>query len=224
MKLLSLLNREDRIIAGSMALSLAGVGLGALLANPKAFGITTLIVISILLAGWYRTKSPRLAWLLIFGLVAGVVELLADWIHVEYLGSLVYTDYFGFRLLASPSYMPIGWWLTVVQFGYLSLRLHERWSRWITVSIVSALGMSLPPWYEEFASPAKAWYYTTGSLNISHTPVWVIFTYGNCMFVISIMALLCYRPGSWIRAVSGGILTGCGFIFSGVLWFVLLGK
>ena len=224
MKLLSLLNTEDRIIVGSMALSLAGVGIGALLTNSKAFGVTTLIVISVLLAGWYRTQNSRLGWLLIFGLVAGVVELLADWIHVKFLGSLVYTDYFGFRLLASPSYMPIGWWLTVVQFGYLSLRLNERWPRWITVSIVSALGMSLPPWYEEFASPAKAWYYTTGSLNISHTPVWVIFTYGNCMFAISIMTLLCYRQGSWMRAVSGGILTSLGFMFSGVLWFVLLGN
>lgn len=224
MKLLSLLNTEDRIIVGSMAFSLTGVGLGALLADPSAFGITTLIVISVLIVGWYRTQSPRLSWLLIFGLVAGIVELLADWIHVEYLGSLVYTDYFGFRLLASPSYMPIGWWLTVVQFGYLSLRLNERWPRWLTVSTISVLGMSLPPWYEEFASPAKAWYYTTGNLNISHTPVWIIFTYGNCMFVISIMALLCYRPGSWIRAITGGILTGCSFMFSGVLWFVLLGN
>ncbi len=86
MNLLSLLNTEDRIIACSMALSLAGVGLGALLADPNVFGITTLIVISVLIVGWYRTQSPRLAWLLIFGLVAGVVELLADWIHVEYLG------------------------------------------------------------------------------------------------------------------------------------------
>jgi len=126
MKVLSLLNREDRIIAGSMALSLTGVGIGALLANPKAFGVTTLIVISILIAGWYRTQSSRLAWLLIFGLVAGVVELLADLIHVKYLGSLVYTDYFGFRLLASPSYMPIGWWLTIVQFGYLLIRQLNR--------------------------------------------------------------------------------------------------
>lgn len=222
MKLLILLNTEDRIIVGSMALSLAGVGIGALLANPKAFGITTLIVISVLIAGWYKTQSPRLAWLLIFGLVTGVVELLADWIHVEYLGSLVYTDYFGFRLLASPSYMPVGWWLTAVQFGYLSQRLNEKWSQWFTVSMISVLGMSLPPWYEEFASPAKAWYYTTGSLKISHTPVWIILTYGNCMFVISLITLLCYKPGSWLRAVTGGIFTGFGFLFSGVLWFVLL--
>ena len=224
MKLLSVLNTEDRIIIGSIALSLVGVGLGALLANPKALGITTLIVITIMLVGWYMTQSHRLGWLLIFGLVAGAIELLADWIHVEYFGSLVYTDYFGFRLLASPSYMPIGWWLTVVQFGYLSLRLNERCSQWITVSMISVLGMSLPPWYEEFASPAKAWYYTTGSLKISNTPVWVIFTYGNCMFVIATMVLLCYRPGSWGRAVSGGIFTGFGFVFSGVLWFVLLGN
>ena len=60
-----------------------------------------------------------------FGLVAGVLELWADWVHVVYFHSLVYTDYFGFHLLASPSYMPIAWWLTVVQFGYLALRLAD---------------------------------------------------------------------------------------------------
>ena len=63
MKLLSVLNTEDRIIIGSIALSLVGVGLGALLANPKALGITTLIVITIMLVGWYMTQSHRLGWL-----------------------------------------------------------------------------------------------------------------------------------------------------------------
>ena len=56
MKLLSLLNTDDRIIISSMVLSLAGVGLGALLANPKALGITTLIVISVLIAGCTKLR------------------------------------------------------------------------------------------------------------------------------------------------------------------------
>jgi hypothetical protein len=55
--------------------------------------------------------------LLVFGLVAGVLELWADRVHVVYFHSVLYTDYFGLKLLASPSYMPIAWWLTVVQFG-----------------------------------------------------------------------------------------------------------
>jgi len=93
---------------------MGGVILGALLAEPRSLGVTALVVISILIIGWHMTQNLRLAWLLLFGLVAGVLEFWADWVHVRYFGSLVYTDYFGWQLLASPVYMPIGWWLTVV--------------------------------------------------------------------------------------------------------------
>ncbi len=223
MKLLRALNVEDRLVIGSMVVTMGGVVLGALLSEPRSFGITALIVITMLIAGWRVTRSSRLAWLLLFGLVAGVLELWADWVHVTYFGSLVYTDYFGFRLLASPLYMPVGWWLTVVQFGYLGLRLGERWSQWKVVGLITLLGMSLPPWYEEFAAPARAWYYATSGPMLSHTPVWIIFTYGGCMFAIATMALVFYRPREWGRAVLAGIFTGAGIMFSGVVWFSLLG-
>jgi hypothetical protein len=223
MKLLRSLNSEDRLIIGSLLLTLAGIILGALLAEPRLYGITALAVIGVLIMGYYLTRSPRLAWLLLFGLIAGILELWSDWVHVAQIGSLVYTDYFGFRLLESPAYMPIGWWLTSVQFGYLALRLSDRWPRWAAVGLVTVLGMSLPPWYEEFAAPARAWYYTTSRLMLSNTPVWVIFTYGGCMFGTGTMALLCYRPEAWGRAVLGGIFTAAGFMLSSVFWYVLLG-
>jgi hypothetical protein len=40
------------------------------------------------------------------------------------------------RLLALPSSMPIGWWLTSVQFGYLALRLSDRWLWWAAIGLV----------------------------------------------------------------------------------------
>lgn len=138
-------NAEDSLVIGSMVLVMVGLITGAVLAAPRAYGISAFIVIGILLVGWVLTRSPRLSWLLLFGLVAGVLELWSDYLHVEYLGTLVYTDYSGFQLLASPLYMPVGWWLTSVQFGYITLRLSERWSKWKAVGLVTLLGMSLPP-------------------------------------------------------------------------------
>lgn len=223
MRLLQALNVEDRLIIASMVVTMGGIVIGALLSAPRAFGITTIIVIGMLIVGWYVTRSPRLAWLLLFGLVVGVLELWADWVHVAYFGSLVYTDYFGFQLLASPMYMPVGWWLTVVQFGYLGLRISEGWPRWRAVGLITLLGMTLPPWYEEFAAPARAWHYTTSGPMLSHTPVWIIFTYGGCMFAIATMALVFYRPRDWERAVLAGIFAGAGIMFWGVLWFSVLG-
>jgi len=202
---------------------MGGIVLGALLAEPRVFGIDALIVICALIVGGIVTRSPRLAWLLPFGLVAGALELWSDWVHVTYFRSLVYTDYFGFRLLASPSYMPVGWWLTSVQFGYLALRLAERWPRWQAIGLISVLGMTIPPWYEEFAAPAQAWYYTTSGPMLSHTPLWIVLTYGGCMFAIATMALEFYRPQSWGRAVLAGIFAGAGITLSGVLCFSLLG-
>ena len=223
MKLLAALNGEDRLILGSMVVTLAGAGLGAWLAEPRVFGFTALAVISILLIGWRVTQSARLAWLLVFGLVAGVLELWVDWVHVTYFRSLVYTDYFGFQLLASPSYMPIGWWLTVVQFGYLGLRLSDRWPKWIAIGAVTLLGMFLPPWYEEFAVPARAWHYQSGGLMLSNTPLWVVLAYGTGMCAVATLAVLLYRTRAWGRAVLGGVFTGASLMFAGVFWFAWLG-
>jgi hypothetical protein len=222
-KLLRLLNLEDRVIVASLIVTMGGIVLGALLAEPRSFGITALIVIVMLIVSWVVTRSPRLAWLLVFGLVAGVLELWSDQVHVEYLGSLVYIDYFGFKLLSSPLYMPVGWWLTSVQFGYLALRLADRWPRWKAVGLVSLLGMSLPPWYEEFAAPAKAWYYNPTGPMLSNTPLWIVLTYGGCMFAVATMALEFYHPKGWGRAVVAGVFTAAGFVLSGVFWISLLG-
>ncbi|HEX3047479.1 MAG TPA: hypothetical protein VHY08_22195 [Bacillota bacterium] len=222
MKFLRAFNTIDRLVIGSMLLSMGGVILGAIFADPRFYGIITLVVISLLIVSYLVTRDQRLGWLLLFGIVAGVLELWSDWLHVEKLGNLVYTDHFGFRLLASPSYMPVGWWLTSVQFGYLALRIRERWSALATVALISLLGMSFPSWYEEFAAPAKAWYYTPSRIMLSHTPLWIIFTYGGCMFGIATACLLCYRPKGWGRAIVGGFFAGAGFMFSAVFFSMLL--
>lgn len=223
MKFLRSITAEDKLILISLLVTFGGIILGAILREPRLYGITAIIVILIIIAGTYLTRSPRLSWLLLFGATAGVLELWADWIHVASLKSLVYTDYFGFKLLESPSYMPVGWWLTCVQFGYIALRLRERWSDAVVVGMISMMGMLLPPWYEEFAKPARAWYYTTSNLLISNTPVWIILTYGGCMFGIAVMALLCYSPNSWGRAIVAGVFTAASFMFSAVFWYTLLG-
>ncbi len=224
MRLWRALSVADRVVLLSMVETLVGVVLGAVLGNPAVFGFNALLVIAIVLVGWYLTRDRRLGWLLVFGLVVGVAELWADWLHVTYLKSLTYTDYFGFRLLASPSYMPIGWWFTAVQFAYLALRLIERWPRWKVVGLITLLGMSIPPWYEEFAAPAQAWYYASNGPMLSNTPLWIIFTYGGCMFSIATLALYFYRPGDWRRALVAGLFTGAGIMYSGVFWFSLLGQ
>lgn len=216
------LRPADRWVLASLALTLVGTGLAAVTAEPGLLGVTALLVIGLLGAAWRITGSPRLGWLLLFGLVVGVLELVSDWYHVVRLGSLVYTDYFGFRLLASPSYMPVGWWLTAVQFGYLALRLTEVWGRARALVSVTLLGMTIPPWYEEFAAAAKAWHYAGSGPALSETPVWVIFTYGGSMLAIGAAALL-YRRRARARALGAGLAAAAGIFVSGLLGYGLLG-
>lgn len=214
---------EDRWILASLLAALAGTGAGAVLRRPDAFGITALAVLALLVLAWRVTGSRRLGWLLVFGLVVGGLELVADWIHVARLGSLTYTDHFGFRVLASPSYMPAGWWLTSVQFGYIALRLEERWNRRIALCAVAVLGMCLPPWYEEFAAAAKAWHYAPGGPRLSETPLWVIVAYGGSILGIGAAASARYRPESRRRAVEAGVLAAGGILVAGVVAYLVLG-
>lgn len=223
MKFLRSMNAEDKLVASCLIFGFGGIYLGAFLRDPRLYGFTTLIDMAIMIVGAFRLKSQRLTWLLVFGLTAGLLELWADWLHVSALKTLVYTDYFGFKLFESPSYMPIGWWLTCVEFGYIALRLSETRSIAFVAGIVSVMGMLIPPWYEEFAKPARAWYYTTHHLMISNTPLWIILTYGGCMFGIAMLAMFSYSPNKWGRAVVGGIFTAAGFMFSAVFWYTLFG-
>ncbi len=212
-------NREDKFIALTLVGSLSGVTIGALLRNPAVFGISTFVLMTAFVVVTFWWRSPRLMWLMLFGAVVGFGELWSDWLHVEVLRSLVYTDYFGFRIMASPSYMPFGWWFTAVQFGYIALRLAEVWGPRRALALVTLLGMSIPPWYEEFAAPARAWYYPPHGPMLSHTPVWIILTYGGCMFSIGTMAWVWYREGAWGRAIVAGIFAAAGIAYSALVFY-----
>jgi hypothetical protein len=207
-----------------MGLTLGGIVAGAILRAPQPFGITALFAFGLLLVGARVIRSARLSWLLVFGLVAGVLELWADWIAVDYTHALVYTNFFGFRLLSSPSYMPIGWCALVVQFGYFALRLRERWPAQGVVALLVGLGITIPPWYEQLAAPAHAWHYRPQGAMLSNTPIWVIGTYAACIFFVTTVALVLYQKEAWRRAVLGGIYVGAGLLFASVFWFSLLGQ
>jgi hypothetical protein len=217
------LKTEDRWVITTIIFSFTGVASAALLKTPFPIGISVFIIITILFLAWFKTNSPRLGWLLLCGFIAGFGELWSDWIHVEYFRSLVYLDYFGFKILASPSYMPFGWWLTVVQFGYIALRLTDRYPVWISIAIPTFLGMCLPPWYEQFAAPARAWHYTPHGIMISNTPLWVIFTYGGCLFSVASASVSLYNPQAHTKAILAGFFISASFLFSSVFWFSLLG-
>jgi hypothetical protein len=52
---------EDRLVVVSLVLTIGGIIIGALLAEPRLYGVTALVVIGILIAGAYVTRRPGLA-------------------------------------------------------------------------------------------------------------------------------------------------------------------
>ncbi len=80
----------------------------------------------ILLAFIWRRHGGLLARFVLFGLVVGLIELAADAWLVDYTGTLDYSVGGGPMLWRSPIWMPLAWEVVAVQFGYIGLRLGER--------------------------------------------------------------------------------------------------
>ena len=71
-------------------------------------------------------RDALLARFLLFGLVVGFTELAADAWLVDYTRTLDYSIGGGPMMWRSPLWMPLAWEVVAVQFGYIGLRLWER--------------------------------------------------------------------------------------------------
>lgn len=153
-------------------------------------GPFTAAVITYLCYGVYvvysvRFNNPLFIKLLIFGTVAGFVELLADHYSISGINALVYPG--GEAMLwTSPLYMPFAWANVFVQLGYYSLLL-IRWKGIKTASIIMAvLGGMYIPFYEHFADEAGWWHYVNVS-KIFSAPYYIII----CEALISLTLPVC---------------------------------
>lgn len=199
-----------------------GSGAAAAAREPAGFAVAAPAVVAVLVAGWRVTGDRRLAWLLVFGTGFGVLELAVDWYHVARLGAFVYRDYGGLRLVASPWYMPLGWAGLVAQFGYGALWVSERTGRGVAVAGAGLAGMALPPFYEQFAAAAGAWYYPVAGRRVLDTPVWVVLGYGLTLALVAATVLMLYRDGGWRRAVAGAVIAAAGMLPIGTAAFELV--
>jgi hypothetical protein len=162
------------VVLGTVAISIAGVTLlvwapwsnwrSAVMLN----GIENLIVLAFV----WRRRDGLLARFVLFGLAVGFTELAADAWLVDYTRTLDYSPGGGWMLWRSPAWMPLAWEMVAVQFGYLALRLQERFGR-VGLLMIGALGAVNIPYYEEMAKRIHWWQYS-GCRMISQTPYYII--------------------------------------------------
>jgi hypothetical protein len=165
------------------------------------------IVDNCLLIGFALVRRDALLGrFLLFGVVVGFAELPADAWLVDYTRTLDYSIGGGPMIWRSPLWMPLAWEVVAVQFGYVGLRLWERFGN-VGLLAIGLLGALNIPFYEEMARRIHWWQYSSCRM-ISFTPWYIILgEFGIAIALALLVRIL--RRGSWRQTVIAGI--GGGF-------------
>src|SRR5881296_1623961 len=169
-------------------------------------GATLNIVDNSLLVGFVVLKRDALlARFLLFGLVVGFAELPADAWLVDYTHTLDYSIGGGPMIWRSPVWMPLAWDVVAVQFGYIGLRLWERFGK-LGLLMIGLLGAINIPFYEEMARRIHWWQYS-GCRMISFTPWYIIFGEFGIAVALALLGRT-VRRSSWQGTVVAGVVGG----------------
>ena len=169
-------------------------------------GVALNIVDNCLLVGFVLARTDALlARFLLFGLVVGLTELAADAWLIDYTHTLDYSIGGGPMIWRSPFWMPLAWEIVAVQFGYIGLRLWERFGK-LGLLVIALLGAINIPFYEEMARRIHWWQYS-GCRMISLTPWYIILGEFGIALVFALLART-LRRGSVRTAIISGVAGG----------------
>lgn len=146
--------------------------------------------------------------LVIFGLTAGAVELLADAWLVDHTKTLFY-EHGEPLLVRSPVYMPVAWAVVLIQIGYIGYRLAGRFGLSAATLATGAIGGVIIPVYEHCAKGAGWWFYDDPGHMFwkTDTPYYIIL--GEFLLALALPSaiMMCNRrPFYW--AIPIGIAMG----------------
>src|SRR5213594_3679046 len=180
-------------------------------------GMALNFVDNCLLVGFVLIKRDALLGrFLLFGLVVGFTELAADAWLVDYTHTLDYSIGGGPMVWRSPLWMPLAWEVVAVQFGYIGLRLWERFGN-LGLLMIALLGAINIPFYEEMARKIHWWQYS-GCRMFSFTPWYIILGEFGIALGFALLART-LRRGSWRQAVIAGIGGGLSIFICYALAF-----
>lgn len=164
-----------RVVAATIALNIAVVGLLTMVTwSDWRTGLALNFIDNLILGGFAWRRHDRLLLKFMgYGLVVGIVELIADAWLVDFTGTLDYSIGGGPMLWRSPLWMPFAWQMVTVQFAVIGLRL-MRWRIGAGLLLTGLLGAINIPYYEEMARLIQWWRYSNCRM-ISGTPYYIIF-------------------------------------------------
>ena len=196
-----------RIVLATVFINVFGVALLVLApwSNWRTGLALNLVDNFLLLSFVFLRRDFLIARLMVFGVAVGFAELPADAWLVLHTHTLDYSVGGGPMLWCSPLWMPFAWQIVAVQFGYLGLRLWERFGVFGLV-MIGALGAVNIPYYEEMARRIHWWTYS-GCRMISFTPYYIIVGEFGIAIALALLAVQ-LRRGTWQKAVAAGLIGG----------------
>ena len=207
------MNQAD-LERGRLRIVIATIVLNVLVVSLLAFapwsdwrtGLALNLVDNAMLIGFaMKYRDGLMARFILFGLVVGFCELAADAWLVDYTRTLDYSIGGGPMLWRSPMWMPLAWEVVAVQFGYIGLRLSERFGGKGLLGI-ALLGAINIPFYEEMAKRIHWWQYA-GCRMVSNTPYYIIVGEFGIALAFAILARTLRRGGFGV-ALFAGLLGG----------------
>jgi hypothetical protein len=214
---MSVLNARDpkldrgrlRIVIVTIVINVVGVSLLTFAPwSDWRTGAALNFVDNCLLVGFILVRRDALLGrFIIFGLAVGLTELAADAWLVDYTGTLDYSIGGGPMIWRSPLWMPLAWEVVAVQFGYIGLRLWERF------------GAMNIPFYEEMARRIHWWEYS-GCKMISFTPWYIIFGEFGIAVALALLGRT-VRRSSWQGTVVAGVVGGASIFGCYVAAFLI---
>ncbi|MEM7549566.1 MAG: hypothetical protein AAF363_07825 [Bacteroidota bacterium] len=171
---------------------------------------------------WYyaiQSKNPLVLRLLIFGTVAGVLELATDHYLVDTIDSLVYPSK-ELMIWSSPAYMPFAWSNVLLQLGFIGVLLTKRFGLFKATIFLGIAGGMYIPLYEHLAKDAGWWWYHNNTSMIFNAPVYIIVC--EALISFSLPVLISYSEHHKIgKTVALGILGGIWIYISALISFYI---
>ena len=163
-------------------------------------------VIMFVLCGYIIVRRDALgAKFMVFCLVAGFVELLADWYLIAIHQSLTYTPGGPF-VWASPLYMPFAWTVTLFMIGMLARWFDGRWGLAAATVVTGLLGATIWAYGETAAKYAGFWYYHDTPM-LASSPYYIIF--GEILVGAALpLTFRVLKRINWLASIGTGIVFG----------------
>jgi hypothetical protein len=168
----------------------------------------------------FRTKNPLIQRLLIFGTIAGLLELVTDYYLVDVINSLVYP---GGELMiwSSPAYMPFAWSNVLLQLSFIGVLLTSHYGVLKASIMLGIAGGMYIPTYEHLAKDAGWWFYNFNTPMLFNAPLYVIIC--EALISLSLPGIIYYSEHQKLGKTFGlGILEGIWIFISAWLAFALV--